>query len=275
MIDMNQVVGQNDIVLLSFDTLRYDVAVQSLKQGKTPHLKALLSNGWEKRHSPGNFTYAAHQAFFAGFLPTPAKPGKHQRLFASEFTGSETSSARTCVFRSADIVTGLAEKGYHSICIGGVGFFNKQTPLSCVLPSFFDESYWEPGFGVTDPRSAENQFCFAARRLAGISRTRKIFLFINISAIHQPNHFYVPGSETDSLITHTAAFQYVDKKLPILVQALQKRGKSFWIFTSDHGTAYGEDGYYGHRSGHDVIWTVPYAHTFVPYSKHGANHNAA
>jgi hypothetical protein len=28
---------------------------------------------------------------------------------------------------------------------------------------------------------------------------------------------------------------------------------------SDHGTAYGEDGHHGHRVGHDVVWTVPYA----------------
>jgi hypothetical protein len=28
---------------------------------------------------------------------------------------------------------------------------------------------------------------------------------------------------------------------------------------SDHGTAYGEDGYRGHRLGHPVVWDVPYA----------------
>ena len=28
---------------------------------------------------------------------------------------------------------------------------------------------------------------------------------------------------------------------------------------SDHGTAYGEDGYWGHRLSHPVVWTVPYA----------------
>ena len=42
--------------------------------GRTPHLTRLLPRGWEERHSPGSFTYAAHQAFFAGFLPTPARP---------------------------------------------------------------------------------------------------------------------------------------------------------------------------------------------------------
>ena len=33
---------------------------------------------------------------------------------------------------------------------------------------------------------------------------------------------------------------------------------------SDHGTAYGEEGYYGHRVAHPVVWTVPYAEFVLP-----------
>ena len=29
---------------------------------------------------------------------------------------------------------------------------------------------------------------------------------------------------------------------------------------TDHGTAYGEDGFHGHRLAHQVVWDVPYAH---------------
>ncbi len=36
------------------------------------------------------------------------------------------------------------------------------------------------------------------------------------------------------------------------------------ILCSDHGTAYGEDGYHGHRLGHPVVWTVPYAEFLLP-----------
>ncbi len=94
---------------------------------------------------------------FAGFLPTPAAPGQHPRLFAARFAGSETSTGSTFVFDAPDIVAGLAQIGYHTACIGGVGFFNKQTPLSRVLPGLFAESHWEPRLGVTDPRSTEHQ----------------------------------------------------------------------------------------------------------------------
>ncbi|NPC86517.1 metalloenzyme domain-containing protein, partial [Pyxidicoccus fallax] len=71
--DMNTVVGSHDLLFITLDTLRYDVAEELAATGRTPHLSALLPGGrWEPRHSPASFTYAAHHAFFAGFLPTPA-----------------------------------------------------------------------------------------------------------------------------------------------------------------------------------------------------------
>ena len=55
-LDMNQVVGTHDILMLCFDTLRYDVSKEEEEAGRTP---VLNSHGgeWEKRHAPGNFTY--------------------------------------------------------------------------------------------------------------------------------------------------------------------------------------------------------------------------
>jgi hypothetical protein len=105
--DMNAVVGTHDVLLLTLDTLRHDVAEELAAQGRTPHLAALLPGGrWEERHSPASFTYAAHHAFFAGFLPTPASPGLHPRLFALRFEGSATAPG-TCVLDAPDLVTGL------------------------------------------------------------------------------------------------------------------------------------------------------------------------
>ena len=83
---MNQIVGSHNILFITLDTLRYDVAQELWQQGKTPNFAEVLpATGWECRHSPGNFTYAAHHAFFAGFLPTPIAPGIHPRLFAVQF----------------------------------------------------------------------------------------------------------------------------------------------------------------------------------------------
>ncbi len=260
MIDVPALIGTHDVLLMTIDTLRYDVARDAIRTGRTPNLAAVLPGGaWEERHSPASFTYAAHHAFFAGFLPTPVAPGKHPRPFAVRFPGSETTTERTCVLDAPDIVSGLAGRGYHTICIGGVGFFNKLGPLGSVLPGLFAESHWGPELGVTDPRSTENQVALAVDRLEAMPAGRRAFLFLNVSAVHQPNRFYLEGAVEDSIGSHAAALEYVDRCLPPLFDALRRRGPSFVIACSDHGTAYGEGGYHGHRVGHPVVWTVPYA----------------
>lgn len=256
----NALIGQVDVLFITLDTLRYDVAMQQWASGRTPNLAAVLpASGWERRHSPGSFTFAAHTAFFAGFLPTPVTPGPHPRPFAMRFPGSETTTPETAVFDAPNLVHGLQERGYWTICIGGVGFFNLQTPLGCVLPGYFQEQHWSPALGVTDPHSTANQVDLALERVATFALSQRLFLFINISAIHQPNRCYVPGATEDSLATHAAALEYVDGQLGRLFAGL-RRGRT-WdvVLCADHGTAYGEDGYHGHRLAHPVVWDVPYA----------------
>lgn len=257
--DMNAIVGRCDLLLLTLDTLRYDVAQQAWEAGELPVLgQHLPATGWERRHTPANFTYAAHHAFFAGFLPTPIAPGLHPRLFAAEFAGSETTTSTTHTFREPNIVAGLATRGYHTLCIGGVGFFNKRTALGSALPAMFEESHWSEDFGVTCAASTEHQVQLANQRLLEIPATERVFLFINIAAIHQPNCGYVPGATADSLATHRAALRYVDRSLAPLLATLKRRAPFFAIVCSDHGTAYGEDGYHGHRLNHPVVGEVPY-----------------
>ncbi len=262
MLDINKIIGTHDILFITLDTLRYDVAQELFTQGRTPNLAAVLpKTGWEERHSPGNFTYAAHQAFFAGFLPTAIAPGIHPRLFALGFEGSTTTTENTCVLEGANIVSGFAAKGYHTVCIGGVGFFNKRNPLGNVIPSMFAESYWSPELGVADQKSTENQVNLAKKILEETPKNQQIFLFINISALHQPNYFYLlnPKDKIDTIESHAAALEYIDSQLGKLWDILRLRGSTFCILCSDHGTTYGEDGYTGHRLSHPIVWTVPYA----------------
>jgi hypothetical protein len=262
-IDMNLIVGHQDLLFITLDTLRYDVAAETWRQGKTPCLNGLLpKSGWELRHSPGSFTYAAHAAFFAGFLPTPVTPGPHPRRFALNFPGSETTDKQTCVLESDNLVHGLAKRGYRTICIGGVGFFNKLSPLGSVFPSWFNESHWSVATSVTELHSTENQIAIAIESIARLPADQRLFLFINVSALHQPNCGYVPEATQDSPTTQAAALEYVDRCLPRLIQTLQQRSSGMGIVCSDHGTAYGEAGYQGHRVAHEVVWNVPYAEFF-------------
>ncbi len=252
-------VGTHDVLFVTLDTLRFDVAMLTFQRGTTPRLAEWLpASGWELRHSPGNFTFAAHQAFFAGFLPTPATPGPHPRLFAVDFPGSETITPQTAVFSEPDIIRGFAARSYHTLCIGGVGFFNPASPLGQVLPGYFQESHWRPEFSVTQRESTRGQVDLAIARLAELPRGQRVFLFVNISALHQPNCMYLPEATEDSVETQVAALAYVDSHLGRLVDAMQHRAPLMAVICSDHGTAYGEDGYGGHRLSHPVVWNVPY-----------------
>ncbi|MCC5577575.1 STM4013/SEN3800 family hydrolase [Microtetraspora sp. AC03309] len=258
---MNTVVGSHDILLVTLDTLRYDVAAELAEAGRLPNLARVLPGGrWERRHSPGSFTYAAHAAMLAGFLPTPAEPGPHPRPFAAVFPGSETTASGTWVFDAPDLPSGLAAAGYHTVCVGGVGFFNKLTPLGSTLPGLFAESHWAPEFGVTSERSFERQIDCAERALRDAGRP--VFLLLNVSALHQPNWFHLAGATRehgDTRESHAAALEYVDRHVGRLFALMTARRPCFAIVCSDHGTAYGEDGHTGHRIGHEVVWTVPYA----------------
>lgn len=256
---MKNLIGTADILFITLDTLRFDAAQNAWQAGQLKTLSPYLRpKGWEKRHTPGSFTYAAHHAFFAGFLPTPLGAGPHPRLFAAQFGGSLSTTESTFVFQEATLPQALAARSYHTICIGGTGFFNQRNELARVLPGLFCESHWNPDLGVACRNSAENQVAQAIRSVTNAG-SRRVFLFINISAIHQPNWFYGAEQGPDTLATHTAALIAVDRALASLFQQLKERGPTFAIVCSDHGHAYGEDGYFGHRLGHDVVWTVPYA----------------
>jgi hypothetical protein len=257
--------GTHDLLLVTIDTLRFDVAEACWRDGSTPCLRSVIPRGWEKRHAPGSFTYSSHAAMLAGFFPTPARPGKHTRRFALRFDGSETIGEETIVLDGPHLPAGFARLGYRTICIGGVGFFNGRNELGRVLPSMFDEAHWNESLGVTDPRSTEHQVDLA---LSILARTeQRAFLFLNISALHQPNWFYLDGGpREDSLESHAAALRWADAHLGRLFDTMRARG-AFAVVCSDHGTAYGEDGYYGHRVGHEVVWTVPYAELLLENSR--------
>lgn len=265
--DMNAIVGTHDIVLLTLDTLRYDVAQQELEAGNLLNFSRFIDH-WEPRHSPGSFTYAAHHAMFAGFFPTPINNPLAPRTMSVDFHGSRSIDGHTKVFDAATIVEGLANSGYHTLCVGGVGFFNKQTPLGSVLPNLFQQSYWAEDTGVTAPQSTEKQVEKSLEFIIPVPEEESVFLFINVSAIHQPNYFYDDkkcerGSQQDDISSHAAALRYVDSALTPLFNHFQSRKDTLFIVCSDHGTCYGEDGYEGHRIAHEVVWTVPYAEFVV------------
>jgi len=248
-----------DILMVTFDALRFDVAERAYHEYRTQYLAGLLPAGWECRHTPGNFTFSAHAALFAGFWPTPSTPAPQSRPFALRFPGSRSVDADTISLDGDNIVAGLQRLGFHTVCVGGVGFFNKMTPLGCVFPSMFAESYWQPQFAVSELHSTRAQVSLAMECVSRQSAAQPMFLFVNISATHPPTFGYLKGAQHDSIESQIAALAYVDRQLPPLFETLRRRGRGVKAYLmSDHGTLFGEDGYSGHRVGHAAVWTVPY-----------------
>lgn len=265
--DMNAIVGSHDLLLVTLDTLRFDVAEELAAAGRIPHLARHLPGGaWEKRHAPGSFTYASHQAIFAGFLPTPAAPGPHPRLFAARFAGSESTADGTFVHESPDLLSGLAEVGYRTVCIGGVGFFNRRPrSVRCFPPcsrrATGSRSSASPLRRPSRRRSrAPNRWSRNSRPRSACSSSSTCRPFTSPTGSTRPAP---PPAAGDSRATHAAALEYVDRHIGRLFAAASSRRRCFAIVCSDHGTAYGDDGYTGHRIGHEAVWTVPYAHFFL------------
>jgi hypothetical protein len=261
MFDMNQFVGAANFLFVTLDCLRYDVTRLCLAEGRTPNLQSVLpADGWEMRETSGTFTLAAHTAFFHGFLPTPPGDNLHPRLLALAFEGSLTTAHETYVFDGvSNVIAGFRQLGYRTFCVGGVGFFNKRTPLGQVLPDYFAESIWAPELGVASRESTSHQVEAACRWLDGLGPDERFFLFVNVSATHPPHAFYLPGATEDTVLSQAAALGYADSQFPPLFDALRRRGPCFCLLMADHGDAFGEDGRWGHRLAHPTVTTVPYA----------------
>ena len=70
--------------------------------------------------------------------------------------------------------------------------------------------------------------------------------------------------ENNHTLQMAAALSYVDGHLPRLFAALQRRAPTLAILCSDHGTAYGDEGYTGHRHPLPCVVHVPYAEMRLP-----------
>ncbi|MFB6814247.1 STM4013/SEN3800 family hydrolase [Streptomyces sp. NPDC056347] len=259
MINAAELIGTGaGILFVTLDSLRYDVAQQAYGEGLTPRLAALLPHGgWERRQTPGTFTLPAHMALFSGFLPKLPRPDQPPRMWECRPPAFKKVPDQTFVFDAPNLLAGLGQHGYRTVCIGGVTYFSRETPLGSVLPDMFDEDHWRPEFCSPEPDSTRHQVDHvleAAESHAGTS----LFLFLNVSATHVPHGHYL-GESTDTAASQKAALTYADEHLARLITTLTAKRRWLVIMCADHGDAYGEDGYHGRGIAHSVVMNVPYA----------------
>ncbi|WP_226962678.1 sulfatase-like hydrolase/transferase [Streptomyces sp. C8S0] len=166
------------------------------------------------------------------------------------------------MFDAPNLLEGLSQLGYRTVCVGGVTYFSRETPLGSVLPDLFHEDHWRPEFCSPEPESTRHQVDHALD-VAEAYRDRPLFLFVNVSATHVPHGHYV-GSSTDSWESQSAALAYADEHLGCLLDGLRRTGRWLVILCADHGDAFGEDGYHGRGIAHPTVMNVPFAAALLP-----------
>jgi membrane-anchored protein YejM (alkaline phosphatase superfamily) len=271
-------VGTHDLIWITLDSLRFDVAQRAHEQGETPNLSSLITRGWECRHSAGTFTLPAHVAMFSGFLPTPKDRPKSGSIAAPRIPGIDSLSAGTFVFDEAGIPQALAARGYRTVCVGGVSFFANATPVSKVLPSYFQETFWSPRFGPGRRDSIDAQWKVAKQVLE--ETETPLMLFLNVATTHHPTAIYLESDNDsnkstaksrESVESQAASLRFADRELAPLCELLLKRRlerPAVLIVCADHGDAFGEDGLWGHRLSHPTVLNVPYAHVVLDATTH-------
>ncbi|MEU8779099.1 STM4013/SEN3800 family hydrolase [Streptomyces sp. NPDC048606] len=259
MINAAETIGSGtNILFVTLDSLRYDVARDALADGLTPHLARLLPEGlWEHRQTPGTFTLPAHTAYFSGFLPKLPQPEQPPRLWECRPPAFKTVPPETFVFDAPNLLEGLRRHGYRTVCVGGVTYFSRETPLGSVLPAMFDEDHWRPEFCSPEPDSTRHQVD-QALALADTHAGRPLFLFVNVSATHVPHGHYI-GQSTDTFTSQKAALAYADAHLGRLITTLTSKGPWLIIMCADHGDSFGDDGYWGRGTARPEVMNVPYA----------------
>ncbi|MFI9584068.1 STM4013/SEN3800 family hydrolase [Streptomyces sp. NPDC052236] len=260
MIDAAEIVRTGtSILFVTLDSLRYDVARATLHAGQTPRLAELLPSGqWEERRTPGTFTLPAHMAFFSGFLPKLPQPQQPPRLWECRPPAFKDVDPGTFVFDAPNLLSGLDQHGYRTVCVGGVTYFSRETPLGSVLPEMFHEDHWRPEFCSPEVDSTRHQVDQALTIAETYESRRPLFLFVNVSATHVPHGHYLGASE-DSWNSQSAALAYADEHLGRLIDGLAARQRWLVIMCADHGDAFGEDGYYGRGIAHPTVMNVPFA----------------
>ncbi|WAU79967.1 STM4013/SEN3800 family hydrolase [Streptomyces sp. Qhu-G9] len=260
MIDAAEIVRSGaSIVFVTLDSLRYDVAQRVLEAGRTPCLAERLPGGvWERRHTQGTFTLPAHMAFFSGFLPKLPQPLQPARLWECRPPAFKTVPPETFIFDAPNLLQGLAQHGYRTVCVGGVTYFSRETPLGSVLPDLFSEDHWRPEFCSPELDSTRHQVDQALELAEQYAGRQPLFLFVNISATHVPHGHYL-GTSEDTTASQAAALAYADAHLGRLLDGIASRGRCLVILCADHGDAYGDDGYHGRGIAHPVVLNVPFA----------------
>ncbi len=264
---------QMNVLFVTFDSCRYD----SLVEAHTPNLDrwGQIYSAW----TPGTYTLPAHISFFTGIFPMVNEPVPYLNRFSKQLitmrkAGQATESAkskRTIELEASnkDMIYGLRQAGYYTVGAGSATWFAKE-----ILTKNFED------FKFKQAQSASEQCNYILKKLSQKASNKPFFGFMNFIETHTPYMHYGADreeysmqardfmkfppvedkrlKETKGVKLHRAqieAAEHLDKLMPLLFANLPSN--TLVIITSDHGEAFGEDGFWGHGVYHPTVMNVP------------------
>ena len=262
---MSQVSGQPNVLLLTYDSCRYDV----LKEADTPVLDSFVE--LLPAQAPANFTYPSHQAMFSGVLPNCDQARPYYNRFCGQLLAlmevGETQVVKGALIgvqSSSNLVTGLGDRGYQTVGAGAMTWFRQSSLTGCFDSFLFTGT------------AADDQIGYL---LETLRPDQPFFGFINFGETHAPFDYagkaepcpvdvrarrmeWPPardsgpvGRDSPAFAHQMAAAEYLDTRLPRLFAGLP--ADTIVIVCGDHGECFGEDGYWGHGVNHAKVLEVP------------------
>lgn len=262
---MSQIPAQHprSVLFITLDSCRYDTFVSA----SAPNLKAV--GQLHRAMSPGSFTYASHAAMFVGFTPGIAQRAepfinpKFSKIFKMTNAGFPGKGSEYMTLEGRNIIDGFKRKGYLTLGVGAVGWFDPGTETGEHLSREFDHFYYPGNNAMLD-----KQLAWLAQHLSATADV-PVLAFLNIGETHVPYYFEgapwpassnpcVPfGKENDAdecRRRQRACLEFIDGKIGTLLEAF---GESTTLICADHGDCWGEDGLWEHGIHHEKVFEVP------------------
>lgn len=249
-----------NVLIIVADSLRYDSYLAADTPAIEEHFDVVQASAL------ATFTYPAHTAMFQGFFPTTNTDRPMYNRFVLSLFRWFYKTKRKCIMELKGVRSiphTLRTRKVRTGCVGGVGWFNRASPL-------------RNGFENFDYKS--NVIEGAATIMRFLSK-EPFYGCFNIGTTHRPyNCPDIPdelksakgpksgnnyNSEYDELLhkRQIACMEFVDKQLRTVFLWLKDfvTKPTFVCFCSDHGECFGEDGCYGHGFYHPNVMLVPLA----------------
>jgi len=259
----------NFLVLVA-DSCRWDTF---LKAG-TPNIDKYFDV--ERAGAMATFTYPAHTAMFQGFFPTTSNDRPVYNRFKKSVYRWFYSMRRPCLAElegAGSIPLVLRHQGHRTVAVGGVGWFNRKTPMKLgfdcfeyltnpkrATDKFLAETDKEPFYGLLNYGITHRPYTFP-----GMPRVMK-----KIPSPRSGNAYASTDAEPQLLEKQAACMSHIDECLETVFEWVRTlKLRTVVCFCADHGDCMGEDGCYGHGFCHQNVMTVPLAWTiFMPDGSH-------